>query len=395
MGVASFGLNLSPPNNRGSEGQVSHRNITTLLGVCSESWVGGIVRHQEKRSGETLKMVLWLARVALALMMLPAAIILFQRPAHADFLLDQSVNSCANAYYGIGEKVDYKKAYRCFSEHGIWEFQILMQFNGQGVPKNPEEAKETLKQWRKVDSGAANSLDGRALSKAIMKREQSIAEKDKKISFCRDVAMTTPDVDFCSDIQRKLQEDRIKRRFAAIGRSLDDQGGKLWNSALATFDAYKRAESDRMFDNYACCTIRAVASNGQAEMVEDQFVKLMDATIGKHALRTATDKDLMAAKDLVATAYHKSIADFVDKYGYLNDADATSEMRSEYKDDLSSYRADIKKSQDLWEKLQSECEALVRHAYGGNHDAMGYANGIAVALSRNRVKALQYDPIGD
>jgi hypothetical protein len=81
----------------------------------------------------------------------------FCTSAFAGDILDNSVKPCVNAYYGIGEPINFGKAYKCFSDNQVHEFLIIMQLNGEGTPKNAKQAERTMDTWLKTDPDNARN----------------------------------------------------------------------------------------------------------------------------------------------------------------------------------------------------------------------------------------------
>lgn len=317
-----------------------------------------------------------------------------QRAPEGAFLLDKSVQPCANAYYGIGEKVDYRKAYQCFRKLDVWQFLIVMRLNGQGAPPSVVKARELMQDWLRGNPDNANSMDGQQMEKLIHQREGKKPGEYPKIDFCRDAARTTISGDFCSAVQDRLARGQFSTAMSAIRDSLAENERHLWDQITKTFDAYERAEGDRLYQQYIDGTIRATAFYSQEWFVRVQFLKLTKLAFMTRSLQPQSRRQLDAANTKVMNAFSHNIAVYANTYRKFSEQDSSAADRKQYRQYVSEYKTAAQEAQRVWEHLRVLCEDLAAAVYGNEKKDVNWRASMGVAISRDRVAAIENNPIG-
>lgn len=321
--------------------------------------------------------------------------VMWPRTARAADLLDEGVDQCANAYYGIGEPIDYRKAYQCFESLKVWQFMIVMQLNGQGVPVSAEKAREYMQDWLKADPMNANSVDETQMEKMIRERKGKKLGEYPKVDFCQDVGYTTYSMDFCASVQDRLEQAAFDATMSSIRSSLSPPQQVLWDEIQQTLKNYEEAEGQRIYQQFIDGTIRAIAYNSQKSFVRTNFKDLMQSAFEARSLKPQSRPQLDAVTKELEEAYNKDETDYAQDFAPPSGSSGTDErLRHEYAEYISDYKVDAQKSQAIWKRLLDLCQDLAASVYANEDKTVDWRVSMAVALSENRIAELKDNPVG-
>lgn len=313
-------------------------------------------------------------------------------------LRDDSTVECVNAYYGIGQPVDYAKAYKCFDSHKIYEYIIPMQLNGEGVPVSIDQAKKLMNEWLVADPDNAGSLDETNMRKILDERSANPLESDKKVDFCHDIAGTNYSMGFCFWVQDQLDKQKLENSIEPIQSKLHGDELVMWRTILNAFNSYLNAEGKRGMQLYAGGSAAGSAYTLQQTFVRQHFYGAMQAIFGGMKLIPSSKSDLTKTEADLQAAYNASIADFEDSYA------PSASTNSETSDDrefietetnyIAQYKADVATSQKKWLALRDACAKLAVVVY---RDKPNVDWGVSAkrALAVLRIGDLKNRPLGD
>lgn len=307
----------------------------------------------------------------------------------AGFLLDDSTYTCADIYYGIGEPVDYPKAYACFEAHSIYEYMIVMQLNGEGVPQDVQKAEALMQAWLQADPDNANSIDETGMEGILKERLNDKNPNPPKINYCQDVGYTTISINFCAAVNDRMEQHQFGETMNSIRASLDPKQAATWDQIQATFAEYQKAEGERMYQQYADGTIRGAAYEGQVSYVRANFLKLMrDVFVAKGLAPVSAQESKKLEADL-KSAYQADVDKYVDARSYLNDTNSSADDKKKYVDDIAEYKGDAENSQNAWNKLMGLCVTLASGVY--QQKGVDWDASMAAAMAKIRILDIQND----
>ena len=313
-------------------------------------------------------------------------------------LRDDSTDECVNAYYGIGQAVDYTKAYKCFDSHKIYEYLIPMQLNGEGVPASIDKAKKLMDEWLIADPDNAGSLDETNMQKLLDERSSSASESHKKVDFCHDIAGTNYAGGFCVWVQDQLDKQELEKSIGHIQAKL--HGGELamWRAILKDFNSYLNAEGERGMQLYAGGSAAGSAYTLQQTFVRQHFYAAMQTIFGGMNLIPSSKGDLTKAEADMQSAYDASIANYEVSYAppaaTSTETADDKEFRETEANYVAQYKDDVATSQTKWLSLRDACAKLAVAVYKGKPN-VDWNLSAKRALTAVRMGDLKNRPLGD
>lgn len=309
-----------------------------------------------------------------------------------DDLMSGSNDECVNAYYGIGEALDYTKAYKCFASLNIYQYMIVMQLNGEGVPANPKKAKELLDAWLKADPDNARSADETQMESVVEQRLNSAYVTAPKLDYCKDVAGTTYSMDFCAGVNDRMEQHNYDATMNSIRAGLNTKQAAIWDQIQVVFAEYQKAEGERLFQQYADGTIRTAVYEGQISYVRANFLKLMQDVFVAKSLAPASTEESKKLEAELKSAYQADVDKYADGQSYLNGIDSSADDKKRYADNIAEYKSDVENSQSTWYKLRDLCASLASGVY--QKKGVDWSSSMTIAMTKIRVLDIQNDPDG-
>ena len=269
---------------------------------------------------------------------------------------DEAAQPCIKAYYGIGQPVDYAKAYKCFNSLNVYQFLILMQLNGDGVPASVDKARKLMKEWQasEPETFIMRSFpdDSRVLK--ILNSRTTRIPPSPRIDFCNDFAFFGFEYRFCSSLDNTLSEQKTNKAWAAIRAILPSKDTVLWDQIVKLFDDYVNAEGKRGEDAYGEGTMAPTGYDNQQIDVRKSFLTFAQSTFINMKLPPATRVQLSSAEAAMKRAYDSDIAWYAEGEDY-QDPNAKSF--------LSKSKTDLAASQKIWIDLRDKCSELAVSLY--------------------------------
>jgi hypothetical protein len=264
---------------------------------------------------------------------------------------DEAAQPCIKAYYGIGQPIDYAKAYKCFNSLHVYQFLILMQLNGDGVPASVDKARKLMKEWQasQPETFITNPFpdDGRVLK--ILKSTTAKIPPLPRVDFCNDFAIFGFEVRFCSSLDNTLSEQKTNKAFAAIRVNLPSKDAVLWDQIVNLFNEYVNAEGKRGEDAYGEGTLAPTGYDDQQIYVRNSFLTFAKATFIYMKLTPATRDQLSSAEVAMKRAYDSDI-------DWYSEGDAYQDLNA--KSYLSDIKTNLYMSQKTWVDLRDKCSEL-------------------------------------
>jgi uncharacterized protein YecT (DUF1311 family) len=304
------------------------------------------------------------------------------------------VDGCDSYYFGLSGAPDYAKALKCYEEQKSLEFIILMHLNGEGTPADVRKASELFKAWEKSSPEETTSLQGESLRKAIEERMSNPDAPHARLDYCNDIAVDTPSIDFCGQVNDQIAEKRFKNTIASVKGKLSEADAAALDRVTESFNAFKEAEGRRTYQRYIDGTIRNTASYGQTSLLRDNFLKLVAETVEQTGLRPLNYKDYKAADKHLNDAYRESLSDYAKNYEDLLGNGGNKEDREIYNQNIKQFREYSKSAQLCWIKYRDLFAQLASSLYRDRKNDLDPVLSMKTVITRIRVSELQNDPEG-
>jgi hypothetical protein len=321
------------------------------------------------------------------LLILLAALAGWASPASAEDLREDSVQPCVDAYYGIGQPVDYDKAFKCFQDHDVRQFVILMTLNGDGTPKDPKRAQQDLAAWG-LDASAGNEDINLKNDVQEHLRDPAASRAD----YCHDIAYSVYSLGFCSWIRERLQKQDFDNAMDVIRGSFTPAQQQKWDELLRAEEAYEKLDASRLLKQFQEGTVRGVAYDMQLMYVRENFRDLVtDAFVRGQLIPATADVQKQLASALQA-AYQADVDGYSEGEDFLDQRDSSALEKQAYASNVAEYAQDAEASQQAWARLRDLCAAFARDAYKGAQKGMDVSASMTASLTRLRILELKNSP---
>jgi uncharacterized protein YecT (DUF1311 family) len=301
---------------------------------------------------------------------------------------------CDDYYYGIRRAPDLAKALQCYEKKKIWEMAIVMRLNGEGAPASVARAEELLLAWQKADPTQADSLQVMALRKIIDERKQHPGGPFALIDFCKDIAGDTVTMNACAALDADIEEAKLEARVAKLKKGLTPAAAAVLGKLVAEFEAFKKAEGRRMYQQWIGGTIRGMAASGQEDMVREDFLNLLRDTVEQQGLQPAGKDAYEAADRELNQVYQKDVQQYTESWEDSIKNAGPQEDRNQYRRYIQDYKADAKDAQLHWIRYRDLWAELAGLLYKDKKSVPDPALSMKAAVTRMRVIELKNNPVG-
>lgn len=342
-----------------------------------------------------------LTALLLAIGMLPAILLLavfwptqaLARDIETD-PTDPSATACVNTYYGIGEAVDYVKAYKCFDDLHAYQMLILMQLNGQGVPADLGKARALMDEWRKLHPDWTSGglfPDGDRLLRILADKNAKVPPTPT-LSYCDDVANSNFEEGFCLGIEDDLEQQKSDKMFAQIRGKLSSEDAKLWDQMIKAFEEYVDAEGLRADNLYYGGSGAPNANTSQRIYVRKDFVGLIQKIFMRRGLVSSSKHEFAKSEADMKTAFDEDIA----RHGTATTPSSASGGASENDfvekmdvDGAAAYKSAAVDSQNKWLILRNLCAEMAVRFYKGKKPGVDWGVSLDNALTLDRTTVIE------
>jgi uncharacterized protein YecT (DUF1311 family) len=301
---------------------------------------------------------------------------------------------CDDYYYGIRRSPDLARALKCYEAEKMWEMSIVMHLNGEGTPASVAKAEELLMAWQKADPSQADSRQVEALRKIIDEHKRHPGGPFSRIDFCRDIAGDTVTMNACAALDGDVEEAKLEARVEKLKKELAPPESAALVKLVAEFEAFKKAEGRRMYQQSIDGTIRGMASLGQEDMVREDFLALMGDMIEQRGLQSAGKEAYEAADRKLNQAYQEDVRGYTTSWeDRIKDA-GPHEDRNLYRQYIQDYKADAKNAQLHWTRYRDLWAELARLLYKDQKAVPDPVLSMKAAVTQMRVIELKNDPVG-
>jgi len=190
-------------------------------------------------------------------------------------LAHEEPEDCGIYYFGIGQPRDFKHAFACEmstpDEQRDWMMVAVMHLNGEGTAASVKEARAAFGHVENADASSE------ALERIIVAREANPQRAYPRIDYCKEIAQTTLDGNYCDSVQLRLADVAAKRALKAAGANLGSEGTKSFTELQRAFAAFRKADSQRLYLEFADGTIRNAMATGQEDLLQRNFLAAVKA----------------------------------------------------------------------------------------------------------------------
>ena len=306
---------------------------------------------------------------------------------------DPSATACVNAYYGIGEAVNYLKAYKCFDVLHTYQMLILMQLNGQGVPADLGKAKALMDEWRKLHPNrTVGGLfpDGNHLLRILADKNAKVPATPA-LSYCKDVVTSNYEEGFCLRIEDDLEQQKSDKTFAKIRGTLSPEDAKLWDQMTSAFEEYVDAEGLRADNLYYGGSGAPNANTSQRIYIRKDFMELIQKVFIQKALVSSSKSQLEKSLAIMQAAFDDDLA----KNGTISASEVSSDTEFDKKmeaDGAVAYKSAAVDSQNKWLILRNLCAEMAARLYKGRKPGVDWEISLDNALTIDRTAVIK-EPI--
>jgi hypothetical protein len=300
---------------------------------------------------------------------------------------------CLPSYFGIEGTPDYPKALKCFESNKHWPVVVLMYLNGEGTKRDLQKAQSVLENGKKTDPDEFGPHQAEVLQEAINRCKGIPQAPCPRVDYCKDLSVTTPDLEMCDALDQLSEEAVFSRAIAATGSKLSPADRVLFDQTVTEFKAYQLDDMQRQYQASINASLRDLAGAGQAAFVRENFMKLMANTIQSRNLKPAT---IHSYNVLQARLNRELASDLSETIQYWQQDLGNPQAKELWKQDKSyieDYEKWSRQSQLQWIKFRDPCAELARSLYRGRAKQFDPALSMKAALTRLRIVELRYDPL--
>jgi uncharacterized protein YecT (DUF1311 family) len=299
---------------------------------------------------------------------------------------------CLPSYFGIEGAPDYPKALKCFESNKHWPFVVLMYLNGEGTKRDLEKAQSVLENGKKTDPDEFGPHQAEVLQEAINRCKGIPQGPCPRVDYCKDLSVTTPDLEMCDALDQLSEEAVFSRAIAATGSKLSPADRVLFDQTVTEFKAYQLDDMQRQYQASINASLRDLAGAGQAAFVRENFMKLMAHTIQSRNLKPATIHSYNVLQTKLDRELARELRETTDFWQEEIRNPQMKEWWDEYKSDLEDYKKWLRQSQLQWIKFRDACAELASSLYRGQTKEFDPALSMKTAMTRLRILELRYKP---
>lgn len=298
---------------------------------------------------------------------------------------------CDVHYFGIGVEKDFARALACEmaepEERRDWLLLAVMHVNGEGTPRDLRRAREALGHLRPDSCGASCAV----LREILRRQEAAPAKKHPRVDFCKDVAVTTPDANYCLGIEARKRDVRHKRQARALAVDLSPEARKKLAALEQALAAFKKADGLREYENFREGTIRSEASEEMQARVAKHYQAAL-AAWGPKSTQPAVAGRPLAEADRELNEVYRGIMDGLNAGIAEAQAAPDSEEKKTRVEDETRIKTTTRDAQRAWLRYAEAWKAFVKSLRPGDAEAL---EGLRAFLTEQRIRELKYPSIGE
>jgi hypothetical protein len=325
--------------------------------------------------------------------LMPSLLLLLLATAAAEPALaaEPKVEDCGVYYFGIGQRRDVQRAFACEmafpEERRNWVLVAVMYLNGEGTARDVRKARAALEHNRPDYCGATCA----ALDEILRRHEAAPNKKQRRIDYCKQIAQTTPDVNYCLGVEGRKEEARRKREEKALLVGLAPEARKRFAALSKAFATFKAADGDREYQNFKEGTIRGEASAIMEKRVLGHYEAAMVAW-GPSATVTPSPARPLAEADRELNEIYRSIMAGLDADIARAQSSTEADARASLVQDKQDVKTATRDAERAWLRYAEAWKKLVASL---RPDDAAAPESLRAFLTEQRIRELKYSSIGD
>jgi hypothetical protein len=297
---------------------------------------------------------------------------------------------CDVFYFGIGQQRDLKRAFACEMAEPEpkrnWVLIGVMNLNGDGTPRDLRRAREALEHNRPGECGVTCA----ALEEALRRQEAAPGKPHRRVDYCKDIAQTTTDVNYCLGVQARKEAFVRKREERDLSVGLAPAQRKRFAAVAQAFAKLKDADGAREYQNFKDGTIRSEA----AEIMEKRVARHYRAALaawGPRAQESPRGARSHAQADRELNEIYRRIMSELDaaiaEAGTASDA----EERERGVQSATEVKTATRDAERAWLRYVAAWQGFNASVRPDDHEA---AERLRAFLTEQRIRELKYPSIG-
>jgi uncharacterized protein YecT (DUF1311 family) len=291
---------------------------------------------------------------------------------------DDIPEDCGVYYFGIGQPKDLARAFQCEIRtpdfRKDWAMITIHYLNGEGTARDLVRARQAFAHLR-GESGATEA----ALEEALRLREAKPGKIFPRIDFCKDIAIATPDANYCDGVAARMRSARLKKDLGQMRATLDPAAKKAFDKVASTFKHFQEEDGKREYLNFIDGTIRNEAATEQERRVLAHYREALAAWGPQATSPPALPRPLRVADDELNQVYQD-----------IRKVDDTVEPESQRAQNLADARDQTRTAQRAWLKYVAAWTSLVKQLNTDDADA---ADNVRAYLTEQRIRELKISSV--
>jgi hypothetical protein len=280
---------------------------------------------------------------------------------------------CDAYYFGIGRAQDFQRAFACEQrrpeEQKDWARLCVMYMNGEGTPRDIKKARAAFRHIHARDASTA------ALQDALERRETNPKAPLPRVDYCKEIAQTTLDGNYCGTIAQRLAGVTAKDALKNAGKSLTGPAAKRFDELTRVFASFRKADGQRLYADFSEGSIRNEMAMNQENLVQRDFLAAVKAWGPEGGPPPAAKRPLGEADQELNKVYRESMR------GY----DQEAELDKGRAEELQAAKTATRDAQRLWLKYAAAW-AKFAEAQRPEHPA---TDDLRAYLIEQRIRELQ------
>jgi hypothetical protein len=310
--------------------------------------------------------------------------------ALADQPKEPKEERCDEYYFGIVKTRDFKRAFECemavVEQRRNWVLISVMYLNGEGTPRDVKKAREAAKHMNPLECGVTCGV----LDEVLRRHEANPGKKHRRIDYCKEIAQTTPDVNYCLGVESRKEEWKRKREERALQAGLSPESRKRLAALSQAFAKFQSADGMREYQNFREGTIRGEASAIMEKRVLRHYQAAM-AAFGPKASEAPAPARSLAEADRELNAVYREIMDGLDD-DIAKAQTATELYEKQRAEDRKEVKTATRDAERAWLRY---AEAWKKLAESMHLDEPEVLEKLRTFLTEQRIRELKYSSIGD
>jgi uncharacterized protein YecT (DUF1311 family) len=299
--------------------------------------------------------------------------------------------SCDVYYFGIGQRRDLGRAFACEmaepEERRNWVLVSVMYLNGEGTSRDVRRARAALEHNRPEECGVTCAV----LDEVLRRHEAAPNKSYRRIDYCKDIAQTTLDVNYCLGVETRRDAFRRKREAKALVVGLPPESSKRFTALAQAFAKFKEADGLREYQNFKEGTIRGEASAIMEKRVSKHHAAALAAWGPKATQVSAGARPLADADRELNEVYRGIMAGLSDALAEAQTTPDPEERKSRVQA-ATEVKTATRDAERAWMRYAEAWKGFVKAARPDDAEAL---ESLRAFLTEQRIRELKYPSIGE